>query len=132
IGVMELLRDVAAGRGDFGFVSEDERARARRAVDKGIECILKAQVTQNGKLTVWCAQHDEKTLAPAKARAYELPSLSGSESVGIVEFLMGIERPSPEVVRSIEGAVVWFRENKITGIRVVQKPAPGTPKGYDN
>jgi PelA/Pel-15E family pectate lyase len=101
-------------------------------LDKGTECILKTQVTQNGKLTVWCAQHDERTLAPAKARAYELPSLSGSESVGVVEFLMGIERPSPEVVRSIESAVAWFRASKITGIRVVHQPAPGTPKGWDS
>ena len=81
---------------------------------------------------MWCAQHDEKTLLPAKARAYEHPSLSGSESVGIVEFLMGIERPSPEVTRSIQAALDWFRAVKITGIRVVQKPAPGTPKGFDN
>src|SRR5262249_13884439 len=80
---------------------------------------------------VWCAQHDEGTLAPAKARAYELPSLSGSESVGIVKFLMGIDHPSPEVIRSVEAAVEWFRRSKIEGIRVVAKPAPGTPKGTD-
>ena len=73
-----------------------------------------------------------RTLAPAKARAYELPSLSGGESVGVVEFLMGIERPSPEVVRAIEGAVAWFRASQIKGIRVTALPAPGTPKGFDN
>jgi hypothetical protein len=28
-----------------------------------VECILKTQVVQEGKLTVWCAQHDERTLA---------------------------------------------------------------------
>jgi PelA/Pel-15E family pectate lyase len=105
--------------------------RARHAVDKAVECILKTQVTQDGKLTVWCAQHDEHTLAPAKARAYELPSLSGSESVGLVQFLMGIENPSTDVVRSIEGAVSWFRANQITGILVKTVPAPGTPKGSD-
>jgi PelA/Pel-15E family pectate lyase len=132
IGVMNLLRDIAARQADFTFLTDADRAAARRAVDKGIECILKTQVTQNGKLTVWCAQHDERTLAPAKARAYELPSLSGAESVGIVEFLMGIERPSQEVVGSIEAAVAWFRAAKITGIRVVRKPAPGTPRGFDN
>src|ERR1051326_3118052 len=126
IGVMSLLRDIAARDRDFAFLSDAERAAARRAVEKGVECILHTQVTQNGKLTVWCAQHDERTLAPAKARAYELPSLSGSESAGIVEFLMGIERPSPEIVRSIEAAVAWFRASKITGIRVARQPAPGT------
>src|SRR5215813_8919070 len=120
VGVMELLRDVAARSGDFAFLNDEERAASRRAVDKGIDCMLKTQVVQGGKPTVWCAQHDERTLAPAKARAYELPSLSGSESVGIVEFLMGIEKPSAEVVRAIEAAVEWFRASKITGIRVVR------------
>jgi PelA/Pel-15E family pectate lyase len=132
IGVMETLRDMAQGRPEYTFLTDTERVSARQAVERGVECILKTQIVQAGKLTVWCAQHDERTLAPAKARAYELPSFSGSESVGIVEFLMSIERPSPEVVQAVEGAVVWFRANKIGGIRVEQKAAPGTPKGYDN
>jgi len=85
-----------------------------------------------GKPTVWCAQYDEKTLAPAMARKYELVSLSGSESVGIVRFLMGIEHPSPEVVRAVEGAVEWFNASKITGIRIDHKPEPGSPKGWDS
>jgi PelA/Pel-15E family pectate lyase len=132
IGVMELLRDIAARRPEFAFLTDAERAQGKRALDKGVECILKTQVTQNGKLTVWCAQHDEKTLLPAKARAYEHPSLSGSESVGIVQFLMGIEHPSPQVVKAVESAVAWFRASQITGIRVERKPAPGTPKGFDD
>jgi PelA/Pel-15E family pectate lyase len=52
--------------------------------------------------------------------------------VGVVEFLMGIEKPGPEVVRSVEAAVAWFRESKINGIKVVRKPAPETPRGFDN
>jgi PelA/Pel-15E family pectate lyase len=131
VGVLELLRDIAQRKPDFAFLGDAERVRARQAIDKAIECILKTQVTQDGKLTVWCAQHDEHTLAPAKARAYELPSLSGSESVGLVQFLMGIENPSTDVVRSIEGAVSWFRANQIKGILVKTVPAPGTPKGSD-
>ena len=131
IGVMELLRAIVERKPEYGFLSDTERTRAREAVEKGIECILKTQVRQKGNLTAWCAQHDERTLAPAKGRAYELPSLSGGESVGIVRFLMGIERPSPEVVRAIKGAVAWFDAVKITGIRVVEQPAPGTPKGMD-
>jgi PelA/Pel-15E family pectate lyase len=132
VGVLELLRDIVQRKPEFAFLDDVDRVRARQAIDKAIECILKTQITQDGKLTVWCAQHDERTLAPAKARAYELPSLSGSESVGIVHFLMGIEHPSPEVVRAIEGAVAWFRANQIKGIIVKAVPAPGTPKGSDN
>ncbi|MCX6627194.1 MAG: pectate lyase, partial [Candidatus Solibacter sp.] len=118
VGVLELLRDLVDHKPEFAFLGDADRARARQAISKGVECILKTQVVQQGKLTAWCAQHDERTLAPAKARAYELPSLSGGESAGIVKFLMGIEKPSPEVVRAIEGAVAWFRTNRIQGIRV--------------
>src|SRR5258708_36576894 len=131
VGVLEMLRGIVDRAPEYAFFTDAERARAKQTMDHGVDCILKTQITQNGKLTVWCAQHDEKTLAPAKARAYEHPSLSGSESVGIVEFLMAIERPSPAVGRAIEGAVSWLRENKIAGIRVVRKPAPAPPKGYD-
>jgi len=131
IGVMELLRDIVERKPEYRFLTDAERARAQRAIDKGVECILKTQVTQNGKLTVWCAQHDERTLEPAKARSYELPSLSGGESVGIVRFLMRIERPSPSVVQAVKSAVEWFDAVRITGIRVVERPAPGTPKGVD-
>ena len=82
VGVLELLRDIVQRKPEFAFLGDADRARAQQAIDKAVECILKTQVMQDGKLTVWCAQHDERTLAPAKARAYELPSLSGSESVG--------------------------------------------------
>jgi PelA/Pel-15E family pectate lyase len=58
--------------------------------------------------------------------------LSGSESVGVVRFLMGIARPSPQVVRAVDSAVAWFRANRIQGIAVKPVPAPGTPKGFDN
>jgi len=56
-------------------------------------------------------------LLPAKARAYELPSLSGKESAKIVLLLMSIENPSKEVVAAVEAAVAWFEKVKITGLR---------------
>src|SRR5262245_37310134 len=122
IGVLETLRGIVNRTPEYGFLNDTERALAKQAVDRAIECILKTQVVQYGKRSVWCAQHDETTLAPAKARAYEHPSLSGSESVGIVEFLMEIDRPSLEVVRAIQSAVAWFQKVKLNGIRVVAKP----------
>lgn len=86
--------------------------------NKGIDCILKSQYKQNGELTSWCAQHDEVTLLPAKARAYELPSLSGKESVKITLLLMSIENPSKEIIAAVEGAVNWFEKTKISGIKL--------------
>lgn len=117
INVLVLLKAAAAKEAPFTFVDDERRARAAAAVTKGIECILKTQVRQNAVLTAWCAQHDEHTLAPCWARNYEPPSLSGSESVGIVRFLMSVENPSPEIITAVEGAVAWFEKTKITGQR---------------
>ena len=121
IHVLELLRDVADGRAPFGFVDAGRRSRSAKAVASGIDCILKTQVKQDGQLTAWCAQHEEKTLEPAWARAYEPPSLSGSESVGVVRFLMFIENPSPEVIAAVDGAVTWLRKVPIRGQRLDER-----------
>ena len=130
IGTLEVL-DPLQKETVFSFVPDTTREKCREAVKEGIEFILRSQVRLNGRLTVWCAQHDRETLLPAGARSYELPSLSGSESVGIVRFLMKIENPDKRTQSSIEGAVAWFQEAKLTGLRQVLVDAPGTPKGTD-
>jgi PelA/Pel-15E family pectate lyase len=129
--VLTLLREIARKQPSYMFVDEARRQRAEQAVAKGLECILKTQVVVDGKRTAWCAQHDEVTLAPAKARAYEHPSLSGSESVGIVRFLMGIEKPEARVVEAVEAAVAWFKAVQINGFRYVNKQGAAFEKGYD-
>ena len=99
------------------FIPDETCQQARKAFDKGIECILRTQVRQNGELTVWCAQHDRITLEPCKARAYELPSLSGQESDNIVLLLMSLPHPSEKVIESIESAVKWFKKSEIKGVQ---------------
>jgi pectate lyase len=115
---MNLLRDVADSH-DFAFLDSDRRKAARKSFDRGIQCILKCQIIVNGKPTVWCAQHDELDYSPRPARTYELVSLSGSESSGILELLMSLDHPSPEVIRAIKAGAEWYESSKITGIRVV-------------
>jgi PelA/Pel-15E family pectate lyase len=122
VNVLVVLREAAAGRAPYAFVDSDRRARATAAVERGVACILRTQVRQAGRLTAWCAQHDETTLAPAWARKFEPPSLSGNESDGLVEFLMGIEQPSTEVIAAVEGAVAWFEASKVTGLRLDDTP----------
>lgn len=102
--------------------------QARASFDKGIGCILKTQIRVDGKPTVWCAQHDEHTFAPAPARAYELASFSGAESASIVALLMSIPDPSPEIVAAVKGAVAWFEAHAVKDIRVERVP-DGSPKG---
>jgi len=117
VRLMVFLREVVT-KSEYDFVGDDERKAAQAAFDRGIACILKCQVVVNGAPTAWCAQHDEVTLEPRPARSYELVSLSGSESVRILEFLMSLEHPSPDIIRAVNAGVAWFESVKITGIRV--------------
>lgn len=129
IGVLNLFKDVVMREPDYAFVDAQRVSRAENALSRGIDVILRTQVVVNGKKTVWCAQHDENTLLPAPARAYEPISLSGSESVGIVRHLMQLERPPKEIVDAIESAVRWFEKSKITGIKLA---AAKTADGEDD
>ncbi len=118
VRVLTVLRDAAAGRPPYTFVDDGRRTKASAAVARGIDIVLRTQLKQGGTLTAWCAQYDERTLQPAWARNYEPPSLSGSESVGIVRFLMEIDRPTPEIAAAIEGAVAWLKSVAIGGLRL--------------
>ena len=120
IGLMQLLRDVAESE-DFDFVDPTRRARASRAFDAGVECILKCQILVDGRPTAWCAQHDEITFEPRKARSYEHVSLSGGESAGVVLLLMSLENPKPEVVRAVNGACRWYQQVQLCGIRQTRR-----------
>lgn len=131
IGVMELLRDIAKGEDTYNFVDSGRRKKAEKAIGKGLDIILATQVKVDGKLTAWGAQHDKKTLQPAKARSYELTSLSGKESAEIVRYLMEIENPSVEVKRSIRSAMQWFEDAKVMGYRVEWIKDPALPEGRD-
>lgn len=128
VNALVVLREVSAGAPPYAFVDAARRAKATDAVKRGVACILRTQIKQQGKLTVWCAQHDETTFEPAWARNFEPPSLSGGESVGIVRFLMEIENPPPEVKNAIEGAIDWFKRVKIHGLRVDNSPGPDGKK----
>jgi PelA/Pel-15E family pectate lyase len=130
VRLMRFLREVYSDK-LFDFVDADRRKAANLAFDKGINCILKCQIKVDGKLTGWCAQHDEIDFSPRPARTYELVSLSGDESVGIVRLLMSLDPPSPEVVQAIDAAVAWFNAAKITGIRVERRPDVQAPRGFN-
>ncbi|MEN3111595.1 pectate lyase [Uliginosibacterium paludis] len=129
--VLEILRDVAAVQGDFAFVSPVQARRASASYEAGINLILKTQITVAGKRTGWCAQYDENTLQPAMGRAFELPSISGGESVNVVRFLMSIEKPSAEVIRAVQDAVAWLDNVKLKGVKRVRRNDPTLEYGFD-
>jgi len=115
----EVLTLAAAGeRGedeDYSFVPAAVRVRAKAAAAKALQCILATQVRAGGKLTVWAQQHDPLTLKPVSGRNFEPAALSAGESASVMEYLMGLPKPSPEVVRSVDAAAAWFEAHKIMG-----------------
>ena len=123
-GVMQMLKDIIDNKPFYSFVDKARRQKIKTAFDKGLNCILKCQIVDNGKLTAWCQQHDEKDLRPALGRAYELPSICNDEGANIVLFLMSFDKPSEEIVNSVQSAVKWFQDSKISGIRVNEISAP--------
>jgi pectinesterase len=117
VNILIILKEISEETDYYSIKPSKEIVeKTRKAFDKGIDCILKTQYRQNGVLTAWCAQHDEVTLAPANARAFELASLSGFESARIVLLLMSIEKPSPEIITAVKSAQIWFEKTKITNL----------------
>ena len=131
IGAIGVLADVAKRRPPYDLADGVLLERCRDAVGRGIACILKCQIVVKGRKTAWCQQHDEVTLEPAQGRVSENPSISGAESVGVVRFLMSIDRPPAEVVDAVRSAASWFEEVKIKGIRVVTVKDDTLPGGKD-
>ncbi len=74
IGIMELLGKIISGNSNFAFVDSKTKTKVSEAYQKGIDCILKMQIMDQGKLTAWCQQHDEVTLLPAWAELSNRPA----------------------------------------------------------
>jgi PelA/Pel-15E family pectate lyase len=129
--VLNRLFDIVEQQEPYDFLDEDRRQAARVALARGIQCVLDTQIRVEGRLTAWCAQHDKDTLEPAQGRSYEHPSISGSESVGIVRFLMRLDNPSPEIIQAIRSAVAWFEASKLHGIRLQTVSGPEYEHGRD-
>ncbi|MGL1959068.1 MAG: pectate lyase [Colwellia sp.] len=92
---------------DGDIFTDEDREKFQQAINSGIDYILKSQWLQNGQLTVWCAQHGATDYQPKAARAYELESLSGSESEEIIGFLM-TQPQSPAIKSSVTAALAWY------------------------
>lgn len=116
--LMNILKDIYSRQPPYTLVADEKITDdSKKAWNKGLACILKTQIVVNGQPTVWCAQHDEITFLPAKARSYELPSFSGAESVGLLQLLMDIENPSHDIIRAVQGGIEWLGEHKLKNKR---------------
>ncbi len=123
-GVMFLWMDILSEDARYEWVDRKTRKAIQASWDKALALILKTQYIQQGVKTIWAQQYDHETLQPTQARAYELPSLSASESADIVLLLMAIPNPSAEIREAIHAAVAWYEQYKITGKRQEFIPMP--------
>jgi pectate lyase len=131
VNILEFLRDVSRSP-EFSFVDQTRRTSARDGFDLGIQCILKCQLTVNSVPTVWCAQHDEKSLEPRWGRSFEPPALTSAESAGIVRLLMSLDNPAPETRRAVGAAARWFETAAIKGIRQITRSGDKVSVGDGN
>ena len=126
VHVLYLLEDMLYHRYPFDsdIIPEEYLDKIEVSLDKAIDFILKSQITSQGKLTAWCAQHDPVTYEPVGARAYELASISGNESIAIIQFLMNQEQ-TPEITLAVESAIQWLKESELTGIEYIRNDSKG-------
>jgi len=129
INVLRLVRDVARSP-LYDFVGPEYRARAEEALRKGIDYILRSQIEVDGVLTAWGQQHDPFTYEPAYGRSFELPSITAGESVGVVEFLMELPDPGPEIRRAILSALLWFERVRLPDGRWARFYEIGTDRPF--
>ena len=118
--ILTMFQNIFEGNAPYGgdLVDDAMKARLRDSYDRGIKCILDAQIVVKKQPTVWCQQVDPVTLAPITGRAFELPSYCSMESARLVQFLMSIKNPDKRIKAAIHGAMKWFDDYKITGYRL--------------
>ena len=114
---VEILHDVATGAPDYNFLPAAMVKRAGPAAQRGIDCLLNLQITENGVKTAWAQQYDALTLEPTSARNYEMGSLTSDESFPVVQFLMSLPNPTPAEVAAVHAACAWFVKVEIFGFR---------------
>lgn len=131
VNVLNVLQDIAEKKNGFELVDASFISLAQQAVEKGVDCILQTQLSEKGKPTAWCAQYNQKTLQPEMARKFELVSLSGMESAGILSFLLRLPHPTAAMKKAIEAAVEWFEQVKIKGFVYMDITDPNMPNGKD-
>lgn len=122
-----MLEDIEEGNYPFDtdIISESYMQKVSECIDKAVDYTVKAQIVSNGVKTAWCAQHDPVTYEPRIGRAYELATISGSESIGILKFLMHRRQQTPEIKEAIDSAIAWFDKVKLENTGYNNKAADG-------
>lgn len=123
-GVMNMFFDVKSKAKIYAWIKGPLYTDICKSLDKAILVTLQCQIEVNGVKTAWCQQHDHVSLAPVKARSYELPSITAKESCDILIFLMRIKSPSKMVVEAVEAGVKWLEKSRIEGLKLEKVNIP--------
>ncbi|MBQ4587386.1 MAG: pectate lyase, partial [Clostridia bacterium] len=112
VNVMLMLEQIYKNNKPYtDMLTEAERSEVKAMYDRGIDFFLKAQIVVDGVKTGWCAQHNATTYAPEAAREYERPSISGSESMGVIYLLINHEDKTCK--DAALAALRWFDSVKL-------------------
>ena len=117
-GAMTALSEAAEE--NYITLPPEMQMPVKKAIERGVDYIINAQIIVEGKKTAWCQQHNRETYAPERGRIYELPSISALESVNLVKILMQFDNPDGVIKDSIVSAIQWFEASKIEGIKIIK------------
>jgi len=126
VNVLRLLQDISKQKYPFdqgGIADSATQQLSATMMQKGVDYILQSQIVVNGTKTAWCAQHHPQTYAPAQARAYEHPSISGSESVGIIKFLLTLV-DNAKAQSAAQSAIAYLDSVKLSNTTYDDQTAP--------
>lgn len=118
IGILDMFQNIIQGSPEYAFVDDSLRMKIHHAYRKGIDCVLRCQIVENGVKTAWCQQHDQLDSSPRDARTFEKASICNQESAALTMLLMNDQHPDSAMIDAVESSIRWYRNSEIHGIRV--------------
>ncbi len=118
-GALRLLRDIADGKDELSVFPEEIRERAKDAYSRGIQCILRDQVTvtlTDGTklLTAWCQQYSHMPpFRPTWERQFEPPAICSRESFNVLLLLMEEPGPDEKTKAAIQAGCEFFDRSDV-------------------
>ncbi len=128
-GVLAFLTRVAEGQIPFGFIAREERERMAEAVRRGHQLLLRLQIRQDDERTGWAARYHPETLQPATDSAW----IDTPVSLAVADYLMGVRRPTPGMITSLQGLHQWLERAAIRGscVNVAELAAESLPDALE-
>ncbi len=111
--ILNLLLDIE--QSDLKLlIKESYASKINKAIENALDFIIKSQIRKNNVTKLgWAQQYDPITYEPKSARSFEPIAISSRETVRIIEALLKIKAPSPDVLTSINSAKEWLRTSAI-------------------